>query len=134
MFKNQFGIILATLVLMNVFITSAWAGCTQANAAGHWNVYVDGKDGWAFCPMNINAAGVIAAGSRCTDSNGAYRTVLAGSKITVKPSCVASARVALSGGLVTIFSHMTFTRNKFQFSGLGSDNLGGTFTYTGIKL
>lgn len=134
MLKSKVGIVLGASLLVAAITPSAWAACTQADATGRWNVYVNTSDGWVYCPLTIGATGIIATGARCTFSNGTARTTLTGSSLTVQTTCLAVARVSLSGGLVTNFSNMTFSRDKFEFTGVGSDNLGGKFSFTGVKL
>jgi hypothetical protein len=134
MLNSRLGIALGTSLLLSAIAPSAWAACTQADATGRWNVYVNSGGGWVYCPLTIGATGVVTTGARCTFSDGSVRTTLAGSSLTVQASCLATGRLSLSGGLVTTFTNMTISRDKFEFTGVGRDNLGGVFSYTGVKL
>ena len=120
----------------SLFGTGSWAACSQLDGSGSWNVYITiaNTNTWAYCAFKVAANGAISTGTRCTYANATFRTVLAGSSLKVNSTCVANATVNLSGGVTTTFNHMTFSRDKLQFSGVGSDNFGVKFTYNGIKL
>ena len=135
MFKKQPKLALIAALLGGLIASPSWAACTQADGGGSWNVYITlPSNVWMACQFTAGTTGVIATGTRCTYSTGAVRTVMAGSSVRVGANCQASAKVVLSGGVVTTFNNMTFSRDKLQFSGVGSDNFGLKFTYNGIKL
>jgi hypothetical protein len=134
MFNTKTAIAITLFIVTTVFSGISSAACTKADGAGKWNVYVNLQGGWIYCPFTVAANGAIAPGSRCTYSTGLTRTVMVGSSLAVAANCTASAKVVLSGGVITTFNHMTFSRDKLQFSGVGSDNFKIKFTYNGIKL
>jgi hypothetical protein len=129
----KLGIISITIALMSVCSPSVWAICSQADAVGLWDVYINDEDGWTFCPLNVDKLGFIALGPTCVRSNGVKYFIEPDSFITVQGNCRASGKVFLTEGVAATFSLMTFTRDKFGFSGIGRYNSGGKFTYTGVK-
>ncbi len=138
--KNKNNLYFSFMLVFLLNISSAWAACVPEDVNGRWNVYLNNEDGWTICHLFVSVGQIVD--SNCTHSNGSKYAFGGNSLFTMNSNCVAKTQIFLFSVVTTGLSefknlnlvHMTFSRDKLSFSGVGRGNLGGNFTFTGVKL
>lgn len=123
-------------VFVVVFPALGHAYCTQADAAGRWQVYSLASDGATTeCGIVINSYGNMAK-STCTQYYNyqiAY-TPLSGGTINLKDAaqCLYKGTFVF-GGLKLVIRHLTLSKDKTTAQGIGTDPRGFAFMFNFTK-
>jgi hypothetical protein len=112
---------------------TAYAACTQADAAGSWQTYsINSEAVWVSCKINVSTTGTIA-NTNCFSSFGSSGLFSSGKlKLTSASACTYVGSFKLNGATNTVRS-ATMTKDKLIVNGVGT-YAGGSFNFNMTKL
>jgi hypothetical protein len=110
----------------------ALAACTQADAAGNWQVYSSSAENgfssvWSYCTLNIRPNGTFdTGGSSCTWMDGGTRRAWGLVRLVGAPGCIYNGYIYVNGIRNDVI-RATLNRSKDHVSGVGRFPNGGFF-------
>ena len=126
---------LSASMLAILAVLGSWqaqAACTQANAAGIWQVYSMGyqrgyEPYWTRCVLQVNGSGNFLNGTKCTDMQGREVAASGQLRLISGPVCAYAGHIS-HAGIRSDVRHATLDRAKNHLDGVGTFS-GGLFFF-----
>jgi len=127
---------LLSLTLGLAPVTPAWAGCLQSELRGVWRLYAVGANSHGLYTLRCNVrvardtAGTLTG--TCADDGGESGAVTGG-RLRVNSGCTVTGSVTVAGTPLLTIEEGTLDLGKRNMAGVGEDNTGGIFQFSGVK-